>query len=132
LLVAGAAIHNDLRRDPKHAQHAARGAVLAVAAAAVLLALFLPEAIFSRVLFAWNALGAAFGPVVVARLLGWRLNPWTVPLAIGLGFGLTVLFYSLPDGPGDLWERGMPFVVAFVTLLLGRASVKVTSAKTEM
>ena len=120
LLVAGAAIHNDLRRDPGHAHHAARGAVLAVAIAAVLLALFLPKAIFSRVLFAWNALGAAFGPVVVARLLGWRISGWAVPMAIGLGFGLTVLFYSLPDGPGDLWERGIPFVVAFVLLLLRR------------
>jgi sodium/proline symporter len=120
LLVAGAAIHNDLRRDRGHAHQAARGAVLTVAVAAVLLALLLPEAIFSRVLFAWNALGAAFGPVVVARLLGWRLNPWSVPLAIGLGFGLTVLFYSLADGPGDLWERGIPFIVAFATLLSRR------------
>ena len=57
---------------------------------------------------------------MLARLLGWRLSGWAVPLAIGLGFGLTVLFYSLPDGPGDLWERGIPFVVAFVVLLLRR------------
>ena len=126
LLVAGAAIHHDLKRAnpnaPQGAGGAARYAVLGVASAAVLLALYLPESIFSRVLFAWNALGAAFGPVVVARLLGWRCAPWSVPLAICAGFLLTVLFYSLPNGPGDLWERGIPFVVATALLLLARRS----------
>ena len=129
LLVAGAAIHNDLRRESGGAQHAARGAVLGVAVAAVLLALYLPESIFTRVLFAWNALGAAFGPVVVARLLGWKFTDWAIPAAIALGFGLTVVFYSLPNGPGDLWERGVPFVVAFVTLFAGRASEQVDTTK---
>jgi hypothetical protein len=33
---------------------------------------------------------------------------------------LTVLFYTLPNGPGDLWERGIPFVVAFGLLGLTR------------
>lgn len=130
LLVAGAAIHHDLQRakgvapdvTKGSAKGAARLAVFAVALAAVLLAWLLPESIFSRVLFAWNALGAAFGPVVVARLLGWRLKSWSVPTAICTGFLLTVVFYSLPDGPGDLWERGVPFLVATVTLFLGRAS----------
>ena len=126
LLVAGAAIHNDLQRAKGQvradAHTAARGAVLAVAVAAVLLALFLPESIFSRVLFAWNALGAAFGPAVVARLREWRMAAWATPSSIAIGFGVTVLFYSLPDGPGDVWERAVPFLLAVVTLLLGRAS----------
>ncbi len=123
LLVAGAAIHHDLARGAGPA-YASRLAVAGVAVAAVVLALALPESIFSRVLFAWNALGAAFGPVVVARLLGWRLAGPSVPLAIALGFGLTVLFYSLPNGPGDLWERAVPFIAAFVTLLAARSSAK--------
>ena len=124
LLVAGAAIHNDWRREVSEAtprtHHAARGAVAAVAVAAVLLALYLPESIFSRVLFAWNALGAAFGPVVVTRLLGWGYTGWSVPASIFLGFGLTVVFYSLPDGPGDLWERCVPFLIAWAVLAWNR------------
>ncbi len=121
LLVAGAAIHHDLSRG-RGAQSASRWAVTGVAVAAVSLALWLPESIFARVLFAWNALGAAFGPVVVARLLGWQLRDASVPLSMALGFGLTVVFYSLPNGPGDLWERAIPFVVATVTLFLARTS----------
>ena len=42
---------------------------------AVLVALFLPEKIFSRVLFAWSALGAAFGPVLFCRLAGFSVHP---------------------------------------------------------
>ncbi len=112
LLVAGSAIQHDLLGGGS----SARWAVAAVAVLATLLALFLPEAIFSRVLFAWNALGAAFGPLVIVRLLNWRVPDWSVPVALVTGFGLTVVFYSLPDGPGDLWERGVPFVAAFVVL----------------
>ncbi|MEM7099460.1 MAG: sodium/proline symporter [Pseudomonadota bacterium] len=126
LLVAGSALAHDLKTDKKlagvRAATSARLAVLGVAVAAMLLALGLPESIFSRVLFAWNALGAAFGPVIVCRVLGWQVKGGAVPLAISLGFGLTVVFYSLPNGPGDLWERAIPFVTAFVTLWLGRTS----------
>ena len=39
-------------------------------ALAALVALYLPESIFSRVAVAWIALGAAFGPTVILRLAG--------------------------------------------------------------
>lgn len=124
LLVAGAAVDHDLRKARSQpgvrSRYSSRVAVFGVAVAAVLLAWMLPDSIFSRVLFAWNALGAGFGPVVVARLLGWENRPWSIPASIVLGFGLTVLFYTLPNGPGDLWERGVPFVVAFGLLGLTR------------
>lgn len=117
LLVAGGAVHNDLRLAGS-----VRWPVATVAVLAVLLALYLPESIFSRVLFAWNALGAAFGPALLARLAGWRGAGWAMPLAIVIGFASTVLFYSLPNGPGDLWERAIPFLLASVTLWLARSS----------
>ena len=125
LLVAGSALAHDLRQhkaseSDQEAARISRLAVLAVALAATLLAWSLPESIFSRVLFAWNALGAAFGPIVVARVLQWRCRDLAIPIALATGFGLTVLFYSLPDGPGDLWERAVPFVVAWLVLLLSR------------
>ena len=124
LLVAGAAVHNDLGGGAKNrvSSFGPRAAVSTVAVAAVLLALFLPEAIFSRVLFAWNALGAAFGPLLLARLFRWRIKDWAVPTAMLVGFGFTVVFYSLPNGPGDLYERAVPFILAFVTLFFARSS----------
>ena len=125
LLVAGSALHHDMKvQAGASAGSNARIAVLVVAVAAVLLAGLIPESIFSRVLFAWTALGAAFGPIVVARYLSWRLKSWAVPTAMCLGFGLTVIFYLLPNGPGDVWERAIPFVTALVTLFIARTSYR--------
>ena len=95
--------------------------VVLVGVVAVLLALFLPETIFARVLFAWNALGATFGPLVVRRLLGRPINPTAAPIAMAAGFALTVLFYSLPDTPGDVAERALPFAVGWLILMLPTA-----------
>lgn len=120
LLVAGAALQNDLKLSLLSPQAMARLAVVVVAAASVALALWLPEAIFSRVLFAWNALGAAFGPALVARLLGIRVQGWALPAAIATGFVATVVFYSLPNGPGDVWERAIPFLLGVVVLWSSR------------
>ena len=125
LLVAGAALSHDLRdgkSDQRSAVRAGRLAVFGVALGAVLLAALVPESIFSRVLFAWNALGAAFGPLVIAQLTGWRGASWAAPASIAVGFGLTVVFYSLPNGPGDIWERGIPFLAAALMLWAARGS----------
>ena len=111
LLVAAGVASHDLKRANS------RIYVVAVGIVAVLLALFLPETIFARVLFAWNALGATFGPLVVRRLLGRPINPTAVPVAMFAGFGLTVLFYSLPNTPGDVAERALPFAVGWLILM---------------
>jgi sodium/proline symporter len=72
------------------------------------------------VLFAWSALGAAFGPVVFFRLADVALRPGAVLAAILTGFGLSVLFYLLPATPGDVLERLAPFAMATLILLAGR------------
>ncbi len=90
---------------------------------AVVVAIWLPERIFSRVLFAWIALGSAFGPTVFLRLAGAPLRSGGVLASIITGFGLAVLFYLLPDAPGDWLERLVPFCVAtFVLWWLGRTN----------
>ncbi|MDE0007491.1 MAG: sodium/proline symporter [Gammaproteobacteria bacterium] len=116
LLVAAGVASHDLARTDGRAN--SRIYVVLVGIVAVLLALFLPETIFARVLFAWNALGATFGPLVMRRLLGRPINPTMAPVAMGAGFALTVLFYSLPDTPGDVAERALPFVVGWLILML--------------
>ena len=112
LLVAAGVASHDLKRANS------RIYVVAVGVVAVLLALLLPETIFARVLFAWNALGATFGPLVVWRLLRRPINATAVPMAMLAGFALTVLLHSLPDTPGDVAERALPFVVGCLILML--------------
>ena len=118
MLVAASAISHDLMHNASLA--ISRLVVLAIGVLAVMIAYLLPDAIFSRVLFAWNALGAAFGPVVIARLLRWTLPPAAVTWAVATGFGLTLILYLAPDTPGDLAERSVPFVTAMTLLLVAR------------
>lgn len=95
-----------------------RVALLGFSLAAVALAIFAPEAIYSRVLFAWNALGAAFGPLVVLAVLGRRPGPAAGLAGMLAGFGLTIALYLLPDAPGDVLERIAPFFIALTIVLL--------------
>ena len=112
LLVAAGVASHDLKRSNS------RVYVVGIGIVATALALFLPESIFSRVLFAWNALGATFGPLVIQRLLRRPIHPNAIPVAMAAGFLLTVLFYSLEDTIGDFAERVIPFVVGWCILLI--------------
>ncbi len=118
LLVAASAVSHDLMHSAS--LRVSRLVVLAVGVLAVLVAHGLPDAIFNRVLFAWNALGAAFGPLVIARLLEWPARPGAVIAAVATGFGLTVLLYLSPDTPGDVAERALPFLVGCLILVVGK------------
>lgn len=128
LLVAASAISHELGLGRSHPQRSlliSRLTIVALVVIAVVVALYLPEKIFSRVLFAWTALGSAFGPTVFLRLGGIRLRPVGVLLSILTGFTLAVVFYLMPNTPGDVLERAGPFIAAFTVLLLFRET-KVT------
>jgi sodium/proline symporter len=123
LLVAASAISHDLglgRGNARRNLLISRLTIAGLVLLAVLVALFLPEKIFSRVLFAWSALGAAFGPILFCRLTGLKVRPGGVLASIIAGFALSVLFYLMPNTPGDVLERLAPFAIA---LLIALASV---------
>ena len=115
LLVASAAASHDMglaRAAPGGEVMITRAVIVALCIGAVLLTLYLPATIFGRVLFAWTALGAAFGPVVVARAMGRNLAPPVILTAMVLGFGLAVYFNQFADaGPGAWKERILPWLV---------------------
>ena len=129
LLVAGAAISHDLGlakalggRDVL----VSRMAILAVCLAALIITFALPSTIFDRTLFAWTALGASFGPTVVARTLGHKPRGAFVLLSILLGFGLSLAYeFILPSGPGSVWARTVPWIGAFAVLAIGALTTKI-------
>jgi sodium/proline symporter len=90
-----------------------RVTVLVVLTLATILALMWRADIFSRVLFAWVALGAAFGPILVVRLTGRAVTPGGTLAAMLAGFCSTLILSWFPDAPGDAAERILPFVIAF-------------------
>lgn len=124
LLSAAASVSHDAgvaRLLPRREVLVARLVMTCVCVLAVVLTLVIPATIFERVLFAWTALGAAFGPVVVARVLDWRSRGGAVIAAMLTGFALAVLFNQVwPSGPGALWERALPWVPALLLLWFGR------------
>ena len=71
-------------------------------------------------LFAWHALGAAFGPMVLLFIANVRIRRTPALISLWLGFGLTVVFNWMPNTPGDIVERVVPFLVAFAVAWLGR------------
>jgi sodium/proline symporter len=74
---------------------------------------------FERMLFCWHALGAAFGPLLIVRLSGKRVRAGSSLGSIWSGFLLTLVFYLMPDTPGELLERGLPFAAALGIALSG-------------
>lgn len=93
--------------------------VFVLGAVAVGAALLGSERIFGRVLFAWTALGAAFGPVLLVRLFRGPLPPATTTFAMSAGFLLTVFAYSFAGTRGGLVERVLPFAVALLIAVWG-------------
>lgn len=85
----------------------------------MLIALYAPEEIFSRVLFAWAAIGSAFGPLLIVMLLGRHVPGITRLAAISCGFVLTIVFNWQANTPGDVLERFVPFVLAGLIAFIG-------------
>jgi sodium/proline symporter len=123
LLVAASAISHDMGLGKGSVQRnllVSRLTIAGLVVLAVLVALFLPEKIFSRVLFAWSALGAAFGPVVFCRLARIDVKAGAVLASIVAGFGFSVVFYLMPNTPGDVLERLAPFCISLIILIASK------------
>jgi len=122
LLVAASAISHDWNvagRNKEEGLAGTRTTVVGVLVMATVLALVWRADIFSRVLFAWSAAGSAFGPLLILRLLGRSVAPVATLAAMLSGFGLTVAISFLPDAPGDVAERLLPFVIALAIAGIG-------------
>jgi sodium/proline symporter len=122
LLVAASSVSHDLKNEGVSSAAGlvrARWVVLLIGLLAIALAIVFPDRIFSRVLFAWQALAAAFGPLLVVTL--WRgpvAASWRIA-ALATGFILTIVLSWTVDSPGDWVERLVPLALASCLALLG-------------
>lgn len=134
LLVAASSASHDLKagssRDAKGLDRA-RWVVLVIGGLAVALAIVFPDRIFSRVLFAWQALAAAFGPLLVVTLWRGPVRPGLRVAALVSGFLLTVVLSWTVDSPGDWVERLVPLALALALALAGSRSLGAESGNGE-
>ncbi|CAM3649945.1 sodium/proline symporter [Litorimonas haliclonae] len=123
LLAAASAVSHDVGikySHPRRALFFGRVAMVAVAVFAVLLTLFADETIFKRVLFSWVALGAAFGPAVLTKCLGWQVKGGAVLTAILVGFFTAVIFANVEGSFADMVEKWLSWIFGLTILTFGR------------
>ena len=122
LLVAASTVSYDLgvgRHRSLSWESRVRWAIVLLSMAAVTTALWGSQEIFSKVLFAWSAMGCAFGPLLLVIV---RRGP--VPQAYTLasmlaGFFLSVGAYLFAPTRGGIMERILPFGVAWLIAEIG-------------
>lgn len=96
-----------------------RGMLIVAAVLACTAVLYTPSGIAEHAMFAFTALGASLGPLLLVRLSGKRIRPGSTLGAMWAGFILSVLFHLLPDSPGDFLERVLPFIASLGIALTG-------------
>lgn len=120
LLVCGSTASYDLpKRRGKRRVLLDRLTVLGLGIAAMFAAIHLSTTIFDSVLFAWSALGAAFGPLLLVRLSGRRVAPGWALAAMWAGALITIVWYTWKPLGGALYELVPAFAVAMVLCLFG-------------
>ena len=127
LLAAASAVSHDMGfsyKGPNQALFFGRVAMIAIAILAVLLTLYLPKDIFSRVLFSWVALGAAFGPSLLVKCLGWRVKSAYICAAIIAGFSVAVVCANMAGTSADMIEKWGTWLIGLTILFLGREPIK--------
>lgn len=120
LLVLASSFSIDMKRSASLLSFAwARVVLVFFAIVALCLALYANQSLLDQAMFAFAAIGASFGPLLLVRLTGKRVRPGSTLGAMWAGFVLTLLFHVLPDAPGDFLERVLPFVISLGIALTG-------------
>jgi len=124
LLVASSALAEDFYKAlfRKHATqkellNVGRGAVVAIATVATLIALDPQSKVLGMVSYAWAGFGAAFGPVLILALF-WRRMNRNGALAGVITGGITVVVWKqLSGGVFELYEIVPGFVLALIAIV---------------
>ena len=119
LLVCGSTVAHDIPTQRKARIAIDRIAVFVITIAAVIAALTVAKSIFDSALFAWSALGAAFGPLVLLKSSGRHVSPRHTLAAIWLGFGTTIFWFFTPALKSICTELLPGFLVALAVALAG-------------
>lgn len=117
ILSCSAAVTQDIAPRLRTSVMASKLATLAVATLALLIALYAGQSVFSLVLGAWSALGAAFGPLLVVRLFRGAVPTWLALAMMATGL-VTVYAWTAAGLSGAVFEL-LPGMLAPLLLYAG-------------
>jgi sodium/proline symporter len=120
LLVATAALTHDVAPRAGAGVGRHRAVMAGIAAVAAALALIGDPRIFTRVLSAWSAMGAGFGPLLLWLLWIGAPGMRARLAAVLVGFGGSALAYAFEPTRNTWVERVLPFVAAAAVLVVTR------------
>ena len=123
LLAVASSVDRDWKGGIGTNVNSARMAIILVVIFAVILSLYAPETIFTRVVFAWTALGASLVPMVFSKVLRWDVSAKAAGMSILTGFLMTIILHQLPDTPGDILERILPMTLGFLILIYSKKTL---------
>ena len=127
LLVCASSVTHDLgvgRNNPQGMLKVARVTVLMIGLGALVAALMLPKDVFGNVMFAWAALGSAFGPLLLVRLCFGTVAPnWAFASMVVGGSTAVLAFYVNKTGltgiPAGFLDRVASWALAFAIAFVG-------------
>jgi sodium/proline symporter len=122
LLVSASAVSHDVYaglfgKQPSDKSRAVinRSAVLLIALIAAVIAMTEVRAVFDFVLYAWDGLGAAFGPALILTLLWRRTTGWGV--LVGMIVGVTTAVIWRETLHSHLYSLIPAFTLAFLSIV---------------
>ncbi|MEZ6196563.1 MAG: sodium/proline symporter [Planctomycetota bacterium] len=125
LLVAASSMTHDLGLDwgaQRRSLLVSRLAIVAVVVLSVVLALAKDATIFDRVIYAWSAIGAAFGPLLAVKLMGARPRPGLAMTSMAVGFASVALHreamerFGVPGDWGGICQNVLPYLASGLVL----------------
>ncbi len=127
LLVCASSLTHDLgaaRWFPTRKLAVARGTVLGIGVLATVAALQLQANVFANVLFAWGALGSAFGPLLLVRLARGAVAPRWALASIVAGGGLAIAGHYHPVLAPRFADLVLSWLAALAIAWFGHRAVR--------
>ncbi len=111
--------------DPKTLVLYTRYVIATMALISMIIALFRARFIYTFVLYAWSALGAAFSPIIILSLYWKGFNRWGALASLIVGPVVTVIWHNVSILKGAIYE----LVPAFFLSLISGCVVSILTGK---
>ena len=122
VLASSASLTQDVAPQYHASYRASKVATLSVVVCSTIVALYGPESVFELVTLAWGLMMTCFTPLMIARVLGWRVSAGRALTAAALGL-LAMLTWRYGLALGDaVYEGAVGLCVSLPLVALKRGS----------